>query len=552
MAEPSLMIIANLVHARAVEQPDLDVLTFESEGVTETRTYRELWENGQRIAQALVDRGMRKGDRFALIMLNHPEFVESMIAAAIIGAVFVPIDARARGAKLSFLLKDAACRGVVCAAYAFEGVMEAVRLGAPIEWGYVLGDHVQAPGTAVPFPVFSLRDVLGRPVPSPKLTVAVLDPAEPMQVMYTSGTTGDPKGIVVAHQRFGMVSNHGEAVFGYRVGDRPYTGLSLTHGNGQFVTLAPSLKMGLRAVISRKFSKSRLWEILRTHGCTTFSLLGGMITAIYSEPRRADDADNPVRLVISAGMPAAIWADFAKRYGVEILEFYGAVEGGMSINPPGAGPIGSCGRVVPGLIAKVVDERGHEVPRGQPGELWFRLADGPFPTVSYLNNPAASAKKTEGGWLHSGDVVNMDPDGWIYYLHRAGGGIRRNGEFVSPAVIEKSLAEHPAVDDVFVYGMAAASGAPGEKDIVAAVVPKESARFDPHALIAWLGTRLEPNMIPSYVQAVAEIPKTASEKPQERFLVDLFNSRPESVTRHTNQATEHTNQATQSTAENAR
>jgi crotonobetaine/carnitine-CoA ligase len=139
----------------------------------------------------------------------------------------------------------------------------------------------------------------------------------------------------------------------------------------------------------------------------------------------------------------------------------------------------------------------------------------------------------------------MDPDGWIYYLHRAGGGIRRNGEFVSPAVIEKSLAEHPAVDDVFVYGMSASNGAPGEKDIVAAVVPKEPVRFDPHALIVWLGTRLEPNMIPSYVQAVAEIPKTASEKPQERFLLDLFRSRPESVTRHANQAT-------QSTGENAR
>jgi crotonobetaine/carnitine-CoA ligase len=537
MAEPSLMIIANLVRARVQTQPELDVLTFESEGQTESRTYRQLWENGQRIAQALIDRGMRKGDRFALLLLNHPEFVETMIASAIVGTVFVPIDARARGAKLSFLLKDASCRGVICASYALDGLAEAVGLGAPVEWVYVLGPAEGSPTRALPCRVTPLNQVLSAPVPTPEMPVQVLHPAEPMQVMYTSGTTGDPKGIVVAHQRFGMVSNHGETVFGYRPGDRPYTGLSLTHGNGQFVTLAPSLKMGLRAVISRKFSKSRLWDIIRAHGCTTFSLLGGMITAIYSEPRRADDADNPVRLVISAGMPAAIWEDFAARYGVQILEFYGAVEGGMSINPPGAGPIGSCGRVIPGLLGKVVDEHGNEVPRGQPGELWFQLADAPFPAVSYLNNPTVSSKKTGGGWLRSGDVVKMDSDGWIFYLHRAGGGIRCNGEFVSPAVIEKTLAEHPLVDDVFVYGIPAASGAPGEKDIVAAVVAKEPSRFDPEALFGSLRGRLEPNMIPTYIQSVSEIPKTASEKPQERFLVDLFHSRPDLVRRHINQAT---------------
>jgi crotonobetaine/carnitine-CoA ligase len=351
-----------------------------------------------------------------------------------------------------------------------------------------------------------------------------------MQVMYTSGTTGDPKGIVVPHQRFGMVSNHGEAVFGYRDGDRPYTGLSLTHGNAQFVTLAPSLKMGLRAVISRKFSKSRLWEIVRRHQCTTFALLGGMVTAIYSEPRREDDADNPVRLVISAGMPAAIWEEFGRRFGVEIFEFYGAVEGGMCFKRPGEGPVGSCGRPAPGLIAKVVDESGVEVPPGSPGELWFQLAGGAFPPVAYLGNPAASAKKTEGGWLRSGDIVHTDADGWVYFEYRAGGGIRRNGEFVSPALIEKSLAEHPDIDDVFVYGMPNASGAPGEKDVVAAIVPKHKGKLESEELAYWLRSRVDESMIPDFFQQVSEIPKTASEKPQERFLVDLFHSQPEATT----------------------
>jgi crotonobetaine/carnitine-CoA ligase len=340
--------------------------------------------------------------------------------------------------------------------------------------------------------------------------------------MYTSGTTGDPKGIVVPHGRFGAVSGHGEAVFGYRAGDRPYTGLSLTHGNAQFVSLAPSLKMGLRAVFSRKFTKSRLWDIVRRYGCTTFSLLGGMVTAIYAEPPRSDDANNPVRLVVSAGMPAAIWEAFERRFGVAIVEFYGAMEGGMSIKPVGVGPIGSCGRPAPGLVARVIDEAGQEVSRDTPGELVFRLAGGPFPPVKYHNNPGASAKKVVDGWLLSGDIVHMDADGWIFYEYRKGGGLRRNGEFINPAFVERTLAEHPHVDDIFVYGVPAANGAPGEKDVVAAIVPAGDP--DAASIFAWAVERLEPNMVPSFLQFVAQIPKTASEKPQERFLVDIFKS----------------------------
>jgi crotonobetaine/carnitine-CoA ligase len=515
--------IGELVAQKAASDPDFPALTFECEGADEVRTSRQLWDNGRRIAVRLAALGLAGGDRFGLLMQNHPEFVEAMIASSILGTVFVPLDPRAKGARLRYLLEDSACRGVICGDYALANLTEIAPSLDKLTWALVLG---AAPGARPNgLRVVSMSDALAPAVPD--LMAPRVGAAEPMQVMYTSGTTGDPKGIMINHARFVAVAHHGEQLFGFRSDDRPYTGLSLTHGNAQFVTLASSLKMGLPAVVSRKFTKSRLWEILRRYRCTTFTLLGGMATAIYSEPAKPDDGDNPVRFVVSAGMPAAIWKDFARRFDVEIVEFYAAVEGGFSINPAGVGPVGSCGRVAPGLIAKLVDDQGDEVPPGTQGEILFRMADGSPANVQYLNNPEASARKTAGGWLHSGDVVTMDADGWLFYAYRKGSGIRHNGEFVSAALVEKILAEHDDVDDVFVYGIPGASGAPGEKDIVAAIVPRGAV--ERRSLFCWARERLEPNSVPSFVQIVSEIPKTASEKPQERFLIEMLKSDPASV-----------------------
>lgn len=517
--------IAHVVDAWRERDPDRVVLTFEYEGRKETRSYAQLADNGQRLAAALAARGLREGERVGLLLYNHPEFVELMVASAILGIVIVPIDARARGDSLVYMLHNADCRGVVCGDYALAHVLEAAPALPGLRWAMVLGDGPLPPSGALP--LFAVRDALAQPVSHRQ--VAVQNPATTMQVMYTSGTTGNPKGILIPHGRFTTMGVMGMDIFGYRLDDRPYSGLSLTHGNAQFVSLAPSLTHGLHMVISRKFTKSRLWDIVRRYGCTTFALLGGMTTALYAEPVRKDDADNPVRLVISAGMPGAIWNAFAQRYGVAVYEFYAAMEGGGLFNPPGQGPVGSCGRCPPHQRARIVDEDDCEVPRGTAGELCFQAAEGPPIKVEYLNDPEASARKTRGGWLRTGDIASMDENGWIYFLHRAGGGIRRNGEFVSPALVEKVIAESGDVADVFVYGRATPASAPGECEVVAAVVPLDPARFDPQAIVQRCTAKLPPNAVPCFIQIVTEIPKTASEKPQERFLLAMFDAQPDTV-----------------------
>lgn len=514
--------LAELIRHQALAGADRLALTVEGAGIRpdDIRTFGSLWQSGQQLARALLDLGLKPGERFGVLMANHVEFADIMLASVITGAVFVPIDPRTKADKLAFMLGMPECVGVIAADYALAN-LEPVRSQIPsLRW--VVGletDEAKVPLSTYPG-VIPYGSILQPP--QADLSIAGIDPAGPMQLIFTSGTTGDPKGIVMTHRRFCDTSVIVLNLGGHAADDVLYTGLSLTHANAQVISFGPGLTAGLHTVMSRRFTKSRLWDITRKYRCTTFNLLGGMSTAIYAEPPRPDDADNPVRWVLSAGMPAAIWENFEKRFGVKVIEFYGAAEGGLTAKPYGQGPIGSIGKPSPKFKYRIVDEQGRDVPKGAPGELLLRAADDTPFVVEYFGNPEASAKKCKGGWLHMGDVIREDESGWMFFEHRVGGGIRRNGDFVDPGFVEKVIAECGTVDDVFVYGVAAASGAPGEKDVVAAIVPRSRAAFRAKEIFKRCRSALEANCVPTYLQLVDQIPKTASEKPQERFLLEAF------------------------------
>jgi len=531
------LTIAGVVCRWAAEKPDFVVLTVEGAGVREdeTRSYAELWDKGRALAAGLRKLGLQPGDRLATLLANHAEFVDLMVAVSLLGAALVPIDPRTRGDKLIYMLSAVGCKGVIAADYALSellSVRERVPglqwvVGLPTDEGKATAAQLQAVGVR-PYGEVAGCDFRGVELPGSQ-------PESTLELIYTSGTTGDPKGIVMTQRRYCENAKITPFLFGFKPDERLYSGLSLTHANAQVITLGTALVNAIPCVLSRRFSKSRLWDITRQYGCTNFTLLGGMTTAIYAEPPRPDDADNPVRSIISAGMPAAIWNEFRQRFGVELHEFYGAAEGGLSGNPPGVGPVGSIGKPIPTLVHRIVDDEGNDVPKDangeRVGELLFRHADGTPFRVEYYGQPDASAKKCAGGWLHMGDVVREDKDGWLYFLYRKGSGIRRNGEFINAAFIEKVIAEAPEVDDVYVYGIPAASGVPGEKDVVAAVVPKHAdhGAFDVQGLFRLCRQKLEPNVVPSFIQVLQQIPKTASEKPQDRFLVEALAGDPASV-----------------------
>lgn len=482
----------------------------------ETRSYEALLANGARIAAALAGEGMKPGDSFALVMPNHPEFVDTMIGSELAATIFVPIDPRTRGARLAFMLRFAGCRGAIVAPEAIGAIAEVIADVPDLRWVWVLGDKAP-PLTGVR--VATLSQVLAGAGATPADPGA--DLARPMQMLYTSGTTGDPKAILAPYARYAAVSTFGP-LLQVRGDDKLYTGLSFTHANAQLITLGNALAMQLPLVVSRRFSKSRLWDILAHYGCTVFNLLGGMAIAIFAEPPSPRDRQHKVRMVLSAGMPPSMWRDFEARFGVEVLEFFGAAEGGLTINLPGEGPIGSIGKPPAGMICAILDEDDQECGVGVLGEMCFRPEGSETPAVEYFRNPEASAAKTRGGWFRTGDIGYKDADGWVFFSHRAGDAIRRNGDFVNAVQIEAEIAAMEGVDDVHVYGAATAENAPGEKEVVAAIVP--AGNFDPLSVFTRCRDRIGSAAMPSLVQIVREIPKTASEKPQARHLITMLGA----------------------------
>lgn len=502
----------------AAEEGARPFLTFvhaepDSALVEERRSHAALLANGRRLAGAFRAAGLEPGDRFALLMRNRAAFVDAMVASEIAGTEFVAIDPRIRGDKLADMLRFAACRGVIACPEGWANLRPVLGLLPGVEWVWTVDDMADRAARPLDEVVASASPIRGEP--------ARFD--QTMQLLYTSSTTGDAKAIRVPHGRFAAVAAWAE-VFGLTATDRLYTGLSLTHGNAQFITLGSALALNLPLVISRQFTKSRLWEILAHYRCTVFNTLGGMTSAIFAEPPAALDRAHDVRMVLSAGMPKALWRDFEQRFGVRVFEFFATAEGGLLVNPPGVGPVGSVGKAAAGTRCEVLDAHDAICPSGRRGELCFQNSDGTVAPVNYLANEAASTAKTRGGWFRSGDIGWKDAEGWVHFSHRAGRSVRRNGDFVDIAAMEALIAGLQGVDDVHVYGVRTAASAPGEREVVAAIVPAEWPG-DAAAIMTICLDRLGSIGTPNLIQIVRAIPKTASEKPQERHLVEMINER---------------------------
>lgn len=496
--------VAELLEQQAEALGDAPCLFFEDRAIS----FAEMNRQVNRAANGLAGLGAGAGIGVAIMLPNEPEWLFAWWGVQKLGAYGVPVNTGLVGESLRHVI-DHSDSQILVVHPDFVDAVVAIREGIPKVREIVL-DTTERPGAPVPEGWRTLAEVMSGSDADPG---ARIDPSAISGIMYTSGTTGSPKGVV---QRYGAANLEGLKLFGtfLEPDDVMYTCLPLFHANALWLTCTRAMAVGGPVVLSRRFSASRFWDEIRRHRVTTFNALGAMIPILMKQPERDDDSDNAVRAVFSAACPAEVWAAFEQRFGVHIIEGYAATDGGgFATMNFGDGPKGSVGRSP--VPYRLVDDDGHDVEVGEPGELIFEVDDPERRKVEYYKNPEAGEARIVDGWFHTGDLLRQDADGWLFFTDRKTDSMRRRGENISSWEVEREVNAHPAVLESAVFGVPSELG---EDDVMAVVVLKDGQTLTPGELVAFLDTRLARFMVPRYVEVRAELPKTETHRVQKGVL----------------------------------
>jgi acyl-CoA synthetase (AMP-forming)/AMP-acid ligase II len=487
------------------------------------RRLAELWSvaNEIRFGDALerVDalkaayqfKGVGEGDRVALAFESRPEFVFHYLALNGLGACVVPLNTDLSVAELSYQLGHARCSAVV----GLPGLRP------------LLANSIEATGRPIPLGTDG-PDSLGKLWRHRDHLVPNLNPLErPAAILYTSGTTGRPKGCVLTNvylQEAAAYNLRLPSHLAFAVGsERQMNPLPLYHMNA-INTLGAAIVTGSCFVMSGRFSATQWWNDIADTKATRFKYLGIMIPALLAQPEAERDRHSGVNVAFGAGVDPVLHERFEKRFGIPLIEVWGMTESGRFMcvdREPRLIHTRACGRSLQGLEARIVDDAGQEVPDECVGELVVRhSAENPrYGFFSgYLDDPEATEAAWAGGWFHSGDLCTRSPEGLFTFVDRKKNIVRRSGENISSAEVEAVLACSPLVKQVAVT---AVPDPLRDEEVLACVILRDhlprdrSLALDLHRFAA---ERLAYYKPPGWVYFVDELPITGTQKVQKHAI----------------------------------
>jgi len=452
-------------------------------------TYAELHGLTNRLANSLTTLGVGPGDRVAVMLPNGPDFIVAYYATLRLGGIVVPINTLLREAEVCYELQDSEAKVLIVWEGVAEEAMRAFARAPACRYCLVAGERI-------PEGAHSLQGLLSGAWPS--FEPCHREGQDTAVILYTAGTTGQPKGAELTHDNLSSNTLATITLMGLRPDDVVMAALPLHHSFGQTCCMNAALAAGATLSCMAEFSATEMLERFSRERITVFA---GVPTMYYYLTRRVGEAApvHNLRLCITGGAPMPIWIlhEFEKRFGVTVLEGYGLSETSpvASFNVRGQPrKVGSIGVPIPGVQMRIVDEAGQELPPGEIGEIVIR---GPNVMKGYYRRPAETAQVIRHGWFHTGDLAYMDEDGYFFIVGRKTNMIIKGGFNVYPREVEIALESHPAVLDVAVVGVP--DEALGE-EVKACVVLHEGQRITADELIAYCRERIAAYKCPGIIE----------------------------------------------------
>jgi len=506
---------------KAARLGDKTFLLFEERRVS----YAEAERVSNRVANGLAALGVERGQNIAVFMNNCAEQLWLFFALCKLGACVVPINTAAKGELLLYYVEQSDAEAFIVEASLAERWLE-IQARAPKVRQAVLFDEAgpMAPELAARFahPVSDYWQLEQAPDTPPEVEVKHSDLAF---LSYTSGTTGPSKGNMATHAHMLSAGFDAALGYGYTPDDVIYACLPLFHGNAWLVSCLPAICAEASFAISRWFSGSGFWDEIRRHGATQFNSLGAMTNIIWAQPRRPDDADNPVRQCLVVPTPKEIYHDFERRFGLTFTSLYGLTDFGLVTLKAADAPRekwASAGKVRPEVELRIVDDDDFEMAPGETGEIVLRHREPWFAAVGYYNMPEATLAARRNLWFHTGDRGWLDADGWLYFADRKKDAIRRRGENISSYEVEQIILSHEAVEDAAAFAVPSEMS---EDEVMVSIVLRPGAALSEAELIAYCQDNMSYFMVPRYVEFRADLPRTMSEK------VEKYKLKAEAVSR---------------------
>jgi len=489
--------LADFLASRAEPGPDRTFLVFLGERGERSWTYRELAAASSRLARGLGARGIGKGDRIAVMAPNSDATVVLLFAAARLGAILVPVNPELGPSEAGYILDHAAPSAIVVTpetapVVRAAGATELLGLEGPVEGAPAL---------------LSLEGQADLPTVSG---------GEVGLILYTSGTTGFPKGVMHAQRSFTLAGEGFVERMELQPDDRLLCVLPLFHVNALFYSLGGALAAGASLVLARRFSASGFWRLAAETGATEVNIIAAVGNILARRPRSEFVPGHRLAKVYGAPVSPELAAILTSELGVSVvIEGYGMTEIPGAASVPFRGPHkpGSMGRAarhpdrsVAFAELRVVDEDGRDLPDGEVGELLVRT---PIVMTGYFRDPAATAAAFHDGWFATGDLARRDADGDLFFVARKKDIIRRRGENVSGAELDRILALHPAVAEAAAVAVPAELG---EDEILAVVVARPGVALSAPEVAAWCAQNLAASKVPRYVAIVDELPHTPTHR----------------------------------------